>query len=433
MMNAKALWESLMAIDRWLEGMRGPEGYTGPIAHWWESNFMYAGPLFDWRYEGIVDGYRTLYLVTGESAFRDRAVRAANDLVAAQLPDGRFKNSSFQFGPNPGGTPHEAAVDAALFSMAALAQTENRASEAQPWLEAACKNIEAYWIGTLWHGQGFWDQPDHPVLVANKHGTVIEALLGYQDFTGVDCAQYLEAGMAVIMGLQVRAGPQCGGTIHAGIGPSRLAVPIYTARAMNGLLRLYEYQRLRAIEQAVRDAAFFLTQSLSEAGIWWGMYPDGRLASSPTMIAAAGDLLRFFILASQAGILDGQRQVEVLLRLLINHQTPSGAIPTARGFSHKGQTLDTHGGRDLRDVVPVVGWVDKAFRGLALLVGLESGLTWGPFEKSSASAAHRVPVTWRGKPYLFVEDSRHMRLEQYGTVRYRWEKGCTYPHVCQIF
>ena len=47
-------------LDRWLQTMRGPGGCAGPISHWWESSFVYCGPMADWRYEGIVQRLRHL-------------------------------------------------------------------------------------------------------------------------------------------------------------------------------------------------------------------------------------------------------------------------------------------------------------------------------------------------------------------------------------
>lgn len=41
-MTTSSLATALASIDAWLDTMRGRHGYTGPVAHWWESNFVYT-------------------------------------------------------------------------------------------------------------------------------------------------------------------------------------------------------------------------------------------------------------------------------------------------------------------------------------------------------------------------------------------------------
>ena len=121
-----AVGAAIARLDAWLETMRGPGGYTGPVSHWWESCWLYTGPMIDWRYEGIICGYVELFRKGGDERWLDRAVRAGEDAVAAQTPDGHFGNSSFQHGAQPGGTPHEAAVDVALLELARVLREHGR-------------------------------------------------------------------------------------------------------------------------------------------------------------------------------------------------------------------------------------------------------------------------------------------------------------------
>jgi hypothetical protein len=51
---------TLARLEAWLESMRGPGGYGGPVAHWWRQSLLYTGPGLDWRYEGIILGYLAL-------------------------------------------------------------------------------------------------------------------------------------------------------------------------------------------------------------------------------------------------------------------------------------------------------------------------------------------------------------------------------------
>src|ERR1041385_4387491 len=151
--------------------MRGVGGYGGPISHWGESSFIYCGPMADWRYEGIISGYTNLYHARGQSVWRERAKQACDDVVAAQLPSGKFRNSAFQQGPMEGGTPHEAAVDVGLLELAQLLQEIGD----ETWLsyfDVACRNIERYLLTDLWDGKGFRDQPWNSTRVPNKNATI---------------------------------------------------------------------------------------------------------------------------------------------------------------------------------------------------------------------------------------------------------------------
>ncbi|MGH2371770.1 MAG: hypothetical protein ACRDI2_26660, partial [Chloroflexota bacterium] len=209
---------AITRLDGWLETMRGEGGYAGPIAHWWESCWLYTGPMIDWRYEGIIAGYLELFRKSGDERWLARAQRAGDDIVAAQTADGHFGNSSFQHGPQPGGTPHEAAVDVALLELAQALREGSRPS----WERyAACaeRNVEQYLLAQLWAGDGFADQPWHLVRVPNKNATAIEALLLAEAVTGRPVMDYVRPAAEVILRHQVTApGPRQGATVHAGTG-----------------------------------------------------------------------------------------------------------------------------------------------------------------------------------------------------------------------
>lgn len=419
-MNLSAV---VLGIDGWLDSMRGPRGYGGPIAHWWESNFLFTGPLYDWRYEGIIDGYRELYHRTGQQLFLEKATRAADDVVGNQLADGRFRNSSFQFGPVAGGTPHEAAVDIALLKLARTLGATNAGGGVQ-YRQSALANIERYWIGVLWDGKGFRDQPYNDALVANKHGTMLEALLELASQSSADYEQYIEACVTVIIDAQMGTGPQAGGTVHRGIGPSRLAIPIYTARAMNGLLSYYAATGDASVLAPVVQASGFLTRLLGSRGVRWGVYGTGQLCAFPELIAGAGDLLRFLVRARDLGVVDTQDAVERIASLISEAQTPGGGIPTSYGFAAKGLSKEPRG-PCIRDVLPVVGWVDKAFRGLALLV---DDVDTGPCQLRE----YEAQATWRGRRVVFQETPTAMTVETAdGHLLYEWRKGEDAPaHFC---
>ena len=411
-------------LDAWLESMRGPDGYTGPVSHWWESSFLYTGPLYDWRYEGIIDGYRELYLRTKDSLYLERALLAAADLEPQLTADGRFLNSSFQFGPVRGGTPHEAALDVALLKLAQTLRAESLGGDAR-LLELASCNIERYWLGTLWNGVGFKDQPYNPVLVPNKHGTMLEALLAYASLTGKNVETYVRACVKVITEAQVKVGTQAGGVVHLGIGRSKLAIPIYTSRAMNGLLAYHDATGDERVRETVVLAARFVTRLFGSRGVAWGVYGNGQHCYNPQMIAGAGDVLRFLSRAHARGFVDAADSTAQLSALIMAQQQPSGALPTAHGFVRKGRLGET-ARSEFRDVLPVVGWVDKSFRALSALVPFGSRLA--PAE----TAAYKREVVWRGRACVFEEDARSFRLTRDGEPLYVWCKGRRYANVYKL-
>ena len=148
-----AIWDAITGLDAWFDSMRvewPSPGYGGPVVHWWNHSLAYQGAGFDWRYEGIVAGYLTLWQRTGDIAWREKAIRAGNDLVEAQLPDGHFRNSAFELNPGTGGTPHEAAADVALLLLARELRSEIDGPRDR-FLHAAVHNLEAYWLEMLWH------------------------------------------------------------------------------------------------------------------------------------------------------------------------------------------------------------------------------------------------------------------------------------------
>ena len=52
--EAKILGSAVANLDAWLDTMRSPDGYGGPVAHWWQNCLQFTGAGLDWRYEGII-------------------------------------------------------------------------------------------------------------------------------------------------------------------------------------------------------------------------------------------------------------------------------------------------------------------------------------------------------------------------------------------
>jgi hypothetical protein len=417
---------AIARLDSWLESMRGRYGYTGPISHWWESSLTYCGPMADWRYEGIVCGYLSLYRSTCRSVWLERALRAGDDLVEAQTPTGNFRRSGFQLGPIEGGTPHEAAADVALLELA----TQLRDAGDLRWsryFDTARRNIDRYLIPRLWNGTGFRDQPGDETLVPNKNATVIEALILFERLSGSDMSRYIDPALDVILSAQQVAGPRAGATIHLGTGRHRLAIGIYTARSMCGLLRSYERSPTDRLLDSAAAAIVFLRGLQTPEGSYFGRYLDGTLIANPRLIAGVGDILRLFAWGAILGIASPD-DVNDLAAQLIAAQSATGAIPTGFGFARRGRSVAYRGIPEFRDVLPVAGWCDKAFRAFSYIAGADV--------VPSAAALPRVEIecTWDGRRHTFVEDGSRFELYDRRSERpvYRWRKGSCYPEVYEL-
>ncbi|NDJ59491.1 MAG: hypothetical protein GYB67_00110, partial [Chloroflexi bacterium] len=86
-------------LAAWFATMRTPtaqdgaQGYTGPVAHWWQNTLQFTGVGLDWRYEGLIHAYLNLYRATADPQWLTCARRAGDDVVRGQLPNGHFRNS----------------------------------------------------------------------------------------------------------------------------------------------------------------------------------------------------------------------------------------------------------------------------------------------------------------------------------------------------
>jgi hypothetical protein len=426
-MDPQSLSKALNLLDAWLETMRNGQGYGGPVAHWWQSCLLYSGPMMDWRYEGIVCGYLHLYRAAAHPAWLERALAAGHDLVRAQLPTGRFWNSSFEVGPIEGGTPHEAAADIALLELARLLRAQGD-PRWEGFFRSAERNLRQYHLDCLWDGTAFRDQEWNRTRVPNKNATILEALLLYEELGGSKVEKYIMGAAETILANQVQvAGLRQGATVHAGTGPHRLAIGIYTARCAAALVRLYERDPKEQYIESARAMLAFLLRLITEEGTRFGVYPDQRWINCPTWVSASGDVLRALI-ALQPYADVPEAAVERLAGLLLASQTPAGGIPTARGLGRKGLAGRGKGLPDFRDVLPVAGWCDKAFRALAMLAGPEAVFTGISPQEAS------LDCRWKGRECRFHEDAREMELvdARRGEVIYAWRKVECYPTVYRL-
>jgi hypothetical protein len=368
----------------------------------------------------------TLFERTGDEIFLHRAIQAGDDCCQAQTPSGNFRNSSFQQGPMEGGTPHEAAVDVGLLALADALQSQN-AERAAIYFETAEKNIQQYYMGRLWNGNGFLDQPWNNILVPNKNATIIEALLLYEKLGGQVADQVLIRAGDIILNAQVNAdGPFDGGIVHQGTGKYQLRVGVYTARCAPATIKLYERFRHPKYLSAAQNMGRFLMKLIATDGTYFGVYPDERVIVSPTWISPSGDFLRaFFCLRDYLDV--PESIISDIISFLDIYQTPSGGIATAHNLNRKGDIARKLAPPNFIDLLPVVGWCDKALWGLALY--LEDHCLLKASDEPIAETVREC--TWKQLQCLYQEDDRQIQLIDMtrDSLLYHWRKGQDYPEV----
>ncbi|MBN1261357.1 MAG: hypothetical protein JXB35_11835 [Anaerolineae bacterium] len=419
-------------IDAWLETMRGPGGYGGPVVHWWQHCLQFTGAGLDWRYEGLITGYLNLYRATGDHHWRDKAIRAGEDLVQGQLATGNFRNSCFEANPYTGGTPHEAACD---FGLLRLAQVL-RAEQSPTWRryhDAAERNLRAYFVAALWDAgaQAFRDHPTISSLVPNKAATLVEALLLLAETTG-DASWadlYALPTLDAVLAHQVRGGPLDGAIAQYSTRgqPAAKYLPYYIARCIPALVAGYEQcgdERYR--DGARRALAFVLRQRDVDGAFPQVLYPGGRVNRYPRWIAATGDILRALACLRPYGDFGDPAPT---LAWLLQGQLPSGGIQTAHGFAAQASQRRPGDLPACYDLLPVVGWTAMAFRYLTHLL---AATTTGSVRIPQVTGVWDTPLPCQiqGRTLIFRETATALTLARNGKYVYRWAKGAPWAEQC---
>ncbi|NJN67966.1 MAG: hypothetical protein HC884_15290 [Chloroflexaceae bacterium] len=418
LLDSEQVNRAVARLDAWLETMRGPGGYGGPVAHWWQQSLVYTGPGHDWRYEGIIAGYLQLWKYTGERRWLDKVRRAGDDLVDAQLENGHFAASVFELNPATAGTPHEAGCDSGLLLLALLLREQGDPS----WERyAACaeRNVRCFYIEQLWDEsmQAFRDDPRAPAFVPNKAATVCETMFLMAEATGQDIwvEHYAMPTIRRILAHQVTGGPFDGAMAQNSLGPRRIEkyFPIYNARCVSALLRGYRWTNQESYADAALRVMGFLRRWMAPDGsLPTVIYPNRSVNRYPLWIAPLGDVLHAANVCRSYGF---EADFSETARWVLAGQDETGGIQTARGFA--AQAGGTPGSLpDVRDVLHVVGWCDKVFRFLSAHVrkGPLPVATSDPFEQ---------PCTFRGRSLLLTESPTELVVAAHQEPRYRWHKG----------
>jgi hypothetical protein len=408
-------------LEAWLETMRGPDGYGGPVVHWWQNCLNFTGAGLDWRYEGIIGGYLTLWQRTGQARWLEKARRAGNDLVYGQLPDGNFRDSCFEQNPYSGGTPHEAAADLALLELA-TALREIGDADWERFGEAAKRNLRCYYLERLWDeaAGSFHDHPETPSLVPNKACTVAEALFGWAALYDTDepIERYALPTLRAVVALQQMESPH----LHGAIAQNRIGdqvvekyFPYYIARCIPALLEAYDFTGEQHWLDRAAAALAFIGRQVDEEGLLPQVIYRRGTNRYPQWLAPLGDVLRAAGLLAPYGVTFPH---ETVRSALLAGRLPSGGFATGRGFARQlrqdgaGDTLP-----DFRDALPVAGWCDKAFH--YLVGGLELGRRLPPPDTAQVAVLCQL----RGRPAVWTEKPDEMRLESGDKTVYAWRKG----------
>lgn len=415
--------EAVALLDAWFDTMRSDEGYTGPVVHWWQNCLLYTGVGLDWRYEGIIHAYLTLYEKTGEARWLNKAKRAGDDLTRGQIERGSYRNSSFELNPYPGGTPHEAAASLGLLALAERLKLEGDPDWSR-YLETARRNLDGYSIGLLWDAQGgyFRDNPAVDSFVPNKAATLSEALFRLAALTGDD--RYIEVyalpTLRKLLDYQLSSGAIAQNMLRGRTIAKYF--PYYVARCVPALMLGYAHTGDERFAAAARAALRFTFQhQTAEGGFAQVVYADGRRNVYQQWVAGVGDVLRIArcVPGFEADFAAGDSW-------LMSGLQRTGGMQSARGFGAQISQRQPGALPDFRDLLPVCGWADKAFRYLASR--LEQGAVISPTQPQPLEAE----CSFRGVRCRYAEnESRIVLTNARGNVIYNWDKGAPWARVSE--
>jgi len=390
------------------------------VAHWWQSRFRYTGPGLDWRYEGVLLGYGRLYAKTGEVPWRSRLDAAVRDLIHGQRADGTYLASSFEINPRSLGTPHEAGASLGLLIAAAHTDLPSECEA------TALRNLRNL-IANLWDGVGFNDRPGVSGRVPNKLATLAQALLQASRVSDAfDWRGHARAAMADVLRYQVKTGPLRGAIGQGTPGAESTYFPYYVARCVPALMESAGEFADERYAEAARQAVAFLGRAMNADGSWpQVLYGESHRVEWPRWNAGVGSILAAFL------HVDDSPPTAALTRLLAS-QLPHGGFSTAEGFAARVTGRHRHPQPDIRDVMPVVGWNDKALAFLSMVapdqkVPSDADLTR---DRSAATEPISLDVRVAGRLATYVETPASMEATVGDEGVYLWKKSEPWAKVC---
>lgn len=413
-MNQASIAQAIVNLDAWLETTRQPGGYGGPVSHWWQNRFLYTGPGLDWRYEGILTGYALVYEKTGSALWKQRLDAAATDLIDGQREDGSYTASKFEINPGMLGTPHEAAASLGLLRALPYLDAGDEA------LRVVQRNLQNI-ADKLWDGAGFNDRPGVPSRVPNKLATLARAFMCLGEISDErPWLMYAKSAMDDLLKFQVGKGRLDGAVGQGSPSGETKYFPYYIARCVPALLEAarvfgdgkYERSALRAVD--------FLRRTMHADGSWpQVLYGERHRAEWPRWSAGVADIL-------QALVVVGDEIPAAAMSRFAGSQLRSGGFQTASGFGSQTTQRLFSDPPDFRDLMPIVGWNDKAFAFLA-----ESLAPGDPDSLPESDVAPvELQVSVRSEVGKLIEDDASIEVVVRGNGVYEWRKLEPWAAVC---
>jgi hypothetical protein len=408
-------------LEAWFESIRSGDGFGGPVVGLQRDSVRFCGAGFDWRWEGLLDGWGTRLRQTGDLAYAARLEAGLCAIRAAQLPDGVFRNSYFDHNPFEGGMPHEPIL---LAAVCRARRTLLEASRPVPAGvdEMLTRYVEEHLIKELWSKQlrtfKDWLQSDFGHYSVHAVAAAVDLLLEYGD--SADCAArcepFIAAAVDSILALQVTRG-EMRGALPLSNRRGDAAVPAYAARCLPVLQAVQRRTGRADCAAAGKALAEFLLRCRRVDGTYPPrVFPSRPPAECPLLYGGGAGIVHALLRAGHAEDAGVAAEVERLAAA----QSASGGLDTARGFGRR--RADGKGPPDWRDVMPVAGWADKAYALLAEVAAGDRGhFTPGPVERE---------VTVQGQRALFRETGEALAIDSAaGSALFRWTKGRQWAEV----
>jgi hypothetical protein len=163
--------------------------------------------------------------------------------------------------------------------------------------------------------------------------------------------------------------------------------------------------------------SFVLRWRAEDGGFPQAIYGNGRVNRCPMWIAGVGDVLRAAELARPYG---SDFPLEASVSWLLSGRLPSGGIASAVGFGAEVPSSPPPISWEFRDLLPVCGWADKAFRYLA------GRITEVPDE---GFAETRLSCSFRGHPVELRESAAMLGMYLDNEAVYLWQKGSNWAQI----
>lgn len=407
---------SIAGLECWIETMRTGSGYGGPSVGPRGISIDYCGEAFDWRYEGLLDGYAARYRSTGRADYLDRIERDLLAITSAQLINGTFRNSWFDLNPYEGGMPHEPAMLAAACRARKLLIGNGR-TVPSGFDKTVELFVETRLLNELWnrllHTFNDWLQSSFEYFTPHSVAAAVELLIEYAELGGcwAELEYYITGAADSLLAVQ-----HPGGAIPLSSRRNSAVSPAMAARCAPALVLAAEKTGQEKYKKAALELVNFVRQQrLPSGGFVYLLTADRPPQQFPVIFGAAADAVNSF---RRAGLLI-QEDIQSLNGLLAGRQMPSGGFQTAAGY---GDASGKQKAPDWRDILPCCGWQDKIYSFLA---------SHAPDQPETFSGGNvQIPVLIRGKAGEYAETGESIRiLNRHGNPVYHWEKGAKWALI----